>query len=364
MITINDLGLVACQSGVSIREAMARLNANPHVFQVVVDPNGRLVGTVTDGDVRRGLLRGVSLDRPVTECMQREPTTGRFGGALEEAENAGKLARLQSRIAFLPIVDEQGHLRQVLVLPRTPPRSQSVALVMAGGAGKRLGDVTKKTPKPLVSVGHKTLLDRALEHLEEVNVNDIYVSVYYLADEIEAFVATRRSRSRIHILREDTPLGTAGAIALLPADVDKPLIVLNVDVLTRVDLSTLLAFHNRHGLDGTIAAAQHEVQIPYGVVNHSEDGLFLGVDEKPSVIHFVAAGIYVLGREVRALVRPNVPMDMPELLNAARNAGLRLGLFPIHEYWTDVGHPGDLSAARQRFGTPGTEGRGGTDPLT
>jgi len=89
MITINDLGLVACQSGVSIREAMARLNANPHVFQVVVDPNGRLVGTVTDGDVRRGLLRGVSLDRPVTECMQREPTTGRFGGALEEAENAG-----------------------------------------------------------------------------------------------------------------------------------------------------------------------------------------------------------------------------------------------------------------------------------
>jgi len=356
MIAINDLGLVTCQSGVSIREAMARLNANPYVFQVVVDATGRLVGTLTDGDVRRGLLRGVGLDRPVSECMQREPTTGRFGGDLEDAENAHKLPTVQSRVAFLPIVDEQGLLRQVLVLPRTPLPPQSVALVMAGGAGKRLGEVTKKTPKPLLSVGHKPLLERALEHLEDANVNDIYVSVYHLAEEIEAFVAARRSRSRIHILREEAPLGTAGAIALLPAALDKPLIVLNGDVLTRVDLSTLLAFHNRHGLDGTIAAAQHEVQIPYGVVNHSDDGLFLGVDEKPNVIHFVAAGIYVLGTEVRDLVRPKAPLDMPELVNAARSAGLRLGLFPIHEYWTDVGHPGDLSAARERFGTSGAEG--------
>jgi dTDP-glucose pyrophosphorylase len=356
MIAIHDLGLVACQPGITIREAMARINANPHVFLIVVDAGGRVIGTVTDGDVRRGLLRGVGLDRPVTECMQREPTTGRFGGEHEDAANARKLATLQSRVAFLPIVDEEGILRHVLVLPTAPP-PQAVALVMAGGSGKRLGEETRKIPKPLLEVGEKPLLERALESLEEAAVNDIYVSVYYLADEIERYVAARRSRSTIHILREEAPLGTAGAIGLLPAGAEKPLIVLNGDVLTRVDLSTLLAFHERHGLDGTIAAAQHEVQIPYGVVHHSDDGQFLSVEEKPRVLHFVAAGIYVLASEFRALVRPNVPMDMPELLNVARGAGLRLGLFPIHEYWTDVGQPGDLSAARQRFGAHDAEGR-------
>jgi len=288
--------------------------------------------------------------------MQREPSTGRFGGAREEAENVRKLTTLQARVAFLPIIDENGLLRQVLVLPRTPP-PEAIALVMAGGAGKRLGEETRRTPKPLLSIGEKPLLERVLESVEEANVAEIFVSVHYLADEIERYVRARQSRSTIHILREDQPLGTAGAIGLLPDGTDKTLVVLNGDVLTRVDLSTLLAFHHRHGLDGTIAAAQHEVRIPYGVIQHGDDGQFLGVDEKPRVLHFVAAGIYVLATEFRSLVRPNVAMDMPELLNVARGAGLRLGLFPIHEYWTDVGQPSDLSAARQVFAVPEAEQR-------
>jgi UTP-glucose-1-phosphate uridylyltransferase len=348
MIRITDLRSLICCPDRSIREAMTRIGDSRYLFQMIVDADGRLLGTVTDGDVRRVVLRGIGLDNVVTECMQRQPTMGLAHAEGAEAENLRKLASLDGSVPFLPLVDDAGVVREVLV-DAARPSGAVAALVMAGGAGSRLGEETKNLPKPLLPVGGKPLLEHVLERLDESGVADIYVSVHYLSEKVEEFLAARRSRARMHVLRESRPLGTAGAISLLPGTLTAPLVVLNGDVLTNVALSSLLTFHRAHGLDGTIGAAQYQVQIPFGVIRHSEDGQFLGVEEKPRTNHFVAAGIYVLAPEFRPLVPPDTQMDMPELLNLARGIGFRLGLFPIHEYWTDLGRPSDLSAARERF---------------
>jgi GTP:adenosylcobinamide-phosphate guanylyltransferase len=347
MIRVADLRSLVCPAEISIREVMTRIGRSRYLFQMIVDGSGRLLGTVTDGDIRRVVLRGLGLEQPVTECMQRQPTIGR-AAADADAENLRKLAGLDGAVAFLPLVDESGAVTAVLI-DTERPTADVAALVMAGGAGRRLGEATKNMPKPLLSVGGKPLIEHVLERLEESGVNKIYVAVHYLSEQVEDFVVARRGAARIHILRESKPLGTAGAIGLLPS-LTAPLLVLNGDVITKVALSSLLNFHRAHGLDGTIAAAQYQVQIPFGVIRHGEDGQFLGMDEKPRTSHFVAAGIYVLAPEFRPLVPPDTYMDMPELLNLARGIGFRLGLFPIHEYWTDLGRPADLSAARQHFG--------------
>jgi CBS domain-containing protein len=347
MIRVADLRPLVCAPETSIRDVMTRIGRSRYLFQMIVDGNGRLLGTVTDGDVRRVVLRGLGLENAVSECMQRQPTIGR-AAADAEADNLRKLAALDGSVAFLPLVNESGAVTAVLI-DTDRPAANVAALVMAGGAGRRLGEATKNMPKPLLPVGGKPLLEHVLERLEESGVLDIYVAVHYMFEKIEEFVAARRGDARIHLLHESTPLGTAGAIGLLPA-LTAPLLVLNGDVITNVALSSLLNFHRAHGLDGTIAAAQYQVQIPFGVIRHGEDGQFLGMDEKPRTNHFVAAGIYVLAPEFRPLVPPDTTMDMPELLNLARGIGFRLGLFPIHEYWTDLGRPSDLTAARERFG--------------
>ena len=342
MIRVTELGDLVCGPETPIREALARINGTVYLFQLVLDEAARLLGTVTDGDVRRGILGGVTLDDPIRACMKEDPLIGRVGA---DADNRKSLRSVGTSRAFLPLVDEDGIVREV-VIAKDSGGAALRALVMAGGRGTRLGERTKNTPKPLIPVGDKPILEHVLERLEAAEVAPIHVAVHYLAEQIQEFLACRKSRTQVHVIHEEAPLGTAGAIARLPRG-DGPLLVLNGDILTRVDIQALSAFHDRHGYDATIAVAQHEVQISYGVVRHGDDGAFLGVEEKPSTTHFVAAGMYLLSPEITALVPPDRPMDMPELLNLSRSVGLRVGLFPIHEYWVDVGCPDDLAAAQE-----------------
>ncbi|MBK8908196.1 MAG: NTP transferase domain-containing protein [Rhodospirillales bacterium] len=336
----------ACLPETTVREAMARINDTPpHAGLVVVDGDGRLLGTVTDGDIRRGILRGVALDDAIATCMNAGAVPGRDGDA------AGNLAVLAARpLQFLPIID--GHRRLVRILFKRPGGSTlGAALVMAGGAGRRLGERTRATPKPLLPIGDRPILDHVMTALEDAGITDIHVAVHYLADQIESFLAKRQSRADVRVIHEPEPLGTAGAVGLLPPPKPGsrpgpgPLLVVNGDVLTRVDYRALAAFHDRHEFEATVAVARYDVEIPFGVVRQSADGVLLDIDEKPRVTHFVAAGIYVLSPAFRALVPPSEPLDMPDLLALGRRVGLRAGLFPIHEYWTDIGRPHDLEAA-------------------
>ena len=200
---------------------------------------------------------------------------------------------------------------------------------------------------PCLTIGDKPILCHILENLERVGIRKIYISVHYLADQVAEFVSNRDNEAEIVLLHEKEPLGTAGSISLLPDEMNNHFLVVNGDVLTRVDLELLETMHRRNENDATIAVAQHEVEIPYGIIQHDEDGLFLGIREKPSLNHFVAAGIYLLSPVFKSLVPKKTRMDMPELLNAGRAFELKIGLFPMHEYWIDIGHPKDFEVAQK-----------------
>lgn len=355
MKAIHDFEAYRCGPQATIREVLARIDASPHLFQIVVDEAGRLLGTVTDGDIRRAMLQGVGLDAPAGRCMQREPTVGHVG---ETVENQARLANLGSSRPFLPVVDENRVVRHILV--GGDGTGILTAIVMAGGPGTRLGERTRNTPKPLLPVGGRPILDHILGSLETSGIRRVMISVHYLADQIERFVAERPSKADVEIVREPNRLGTAGILGMLGDRAPRePFLVMNGDVLTKADLTALHEFHNRHRLDGTVVVARYEVDVPFGVVHHGADGLFAGIEEKPRIARYIAAGVYLLSPEFVSLVRPGQPLDMPELLNLGRDIGLRIGLFPIHEYWTDIGRPDDLAAADMAHSAGTGRGQGG-----
>lgn len=346
MIVITDFDRHACDPETPIREVLARIDRSRYLFQVVVDDTGRLRGTVTDGDIRRAMLHGVGLDAPARACMQTRPVVGRTG---DDDANYGKLHHTGSSRAFLPVVDDEGILREIHVAKSGREPRIHTALVMAGGPGTRLGDRTRNTPKPLLPVGGRPILDHVLEGLEASGVGTILVSVHYLAEKIESFLRERPSPARIDVVHEPSRLGTAGAIGRLGAQATRgPLLVINGDVLTQVDYAALHEFHVRHGHDATVGVARYEIDVPFGVVRYGDDGLFAGIEEKPRITNFIAAGVYYLSPQFVGLVPEERPIDMPELLNLGREIGLRIGLFPIHEYWTDLGRPDDLERAENR----------------
>lgn len=347
MIRLRDLTPYLCAADATTREVVERLNkASPYLFQVVVSPDGKLLGTVTDGDIRRAMLKGVALDAPATECMHRAPNTGRVG---QDVENRHKLAATGGYRPFLPVLDDAGVLREILVqgdVAGGPAR----AVVMAGGPGTRLGEKTRNTPKPLLLLGEQPILGHVLDALEDAGVRQIDITIHYLAEQIETFVAKRANKAVIRLVRENMRLGTAGALSKLDPAPETPVLVVNGDVVSKADFGALAEFHEKHGLDGTIAAARHRVEVPFGVIRYGENGEFEGIEEKPRLDYFVAGGIYYLSPEFLRLVPQDQPMDMPELLNLGRKAGLQVGLFPLHEYWIDVGRPDDLSLAIRDHG--------------
>ena len=344
MNRLRDIACYVCSPEIGVRDAIRRIDQTAYLFQVVIDAGGRLIGTLTDGDVRRAMLRDLPLSTPVREAMNDSPVFGVLG---DDERNRVKLASVRLIEPFLPIVDDRRVVREILF--ESAARSSSLqALVMAGGFGRRLGERTRSVPKPLLPVGGKPILEHVLGGLEDAGILDITVSLHHLAEQIECFLNGRSGRAAVATLLEERPLGTAGALSRLgelPPETN--VLVVNGDVLTKVDYAAMRAFHDRHGFDGTVAVTRHEVDIPFGVVRYGEDGSFERIDEKPTLSQFVAAGVYILSPVFAGMVVRNGPMDMNELLNLGRERGLDIGLFPIHEYWIDVGRPGDIDRAER-----------------
>lgn len=340
MIVLRDIGRLICPGHTELRELLAGFGAGPILGKIVTDEQGQVIGVITDGDVRRALLRGVALDAPVTSAMNAHPILGRQG---EDSQNRSQLAATRSIIPFLPVVDDARRLVSVLV--GNARAATPGALIMAGGLGTRLGERTKSTPKPLVEVAGKPMLEHVLASLESARITDIHVAVHYLAEQIVDFVAARDNRAQVRILREESLLGTAGALGLLPADANGPVLVMNADVVSSVDVEAFLDYCDRHDFDAAIAVARHETRIQFGVIRQDANGLLGDIEEKPVLTHLVAAGLYMVGPELRRFVTRGQRIDMPELMKLGRAAGLKIGLFPLHEYWKDVGRPADLAAA-------------------
>ncbi len=342
----------SCSPETTILDAMARMDrVTPYLFQIVVTPDGKVLGTVTDGDIRRALLRGEVVSSPVTHAMKFDPIIAVDGNEADIEQKIVQMSSLRTGNVFMPLVDAEEQLVRILVL-EPADFDQPAVLVMAGGQGKRLGERTRTTPKPLLDVGGRPMLDYVLERVEAAGIKRIFVSVNYLAEKIRDYIARRQSGCVIEIVAESKELGTAGAIGLLPAMGNGPLLVLNGDVLSDVNLQGMLDFHQRHELEATVGAAHYRHEVPFGIIRHDEHGAFEGISEKPSHHYYVSAGINVLSPSMRGLVPRGQHLDMPDLLNSGRAAGFKIGLYPIHEYWTDLGRPTDLETARPSRPSP------------
>lgn len=340
-----DIDAVTCAPDVALRSVLTRINDVKQKFLIVIDADNRVLGTVTDGDIRRALLRGVATDDPATECMQNKPQTGLVGATVQ---NARALQAVLGTVPFLPVIDRDGRLKEVLIADASQDRS-GIALVMAGGRGERLGARTQRTPKPLLPIGDQPILEHILARLEDAEFTDIYISAHHMADQIQRFVEERISRAEVRLVYEKDKLGTAGALGKMPLEHQSRVLVLNGDVLTKTDLAAFELFHQRNGYDATVAVAEYRVPIPYGVIRQSASGMFDGIDEKPELTRFVAAGVYYLSSSVISLVPQDRHMDMPDLLNLAGKFNLKIGLFPIHEYWVDIGRPDEFDSAVKAY---------------
>lgn len=311
---------------------------------LVSDNDGKLTGTVTDGDIRRGILRGLPLDAPVSLVMNSNPITA------DHLKSDDELLFIMSKhsIKHLPIVDNQGRIVNLRLLKELVSRQRrpNCAVIMAGGLGTRLGQLTRTTPKPLLPIGEQPILSIIVDQLRRNGIWKIFISINYKAEMIrEFFERNPREGSEIRFLEEKTFLGTAGALSLLPREQTEPVLVMNGDILTTVNFSNLLDYHSSHSAAMTVCTREYSFEIPYGVV--IRDGAVLqGIEEKPLQQLLINTGIYVVSPETIDRVQPETSLDMPTLINNVAREGLRIVCYPLSEFWIDIGNPADYSRAR------------------
>ena len=320
----------------STLDAMKRMNLTEEKFQIVVNSKKEVLGTITDGDIRRFLIKGNSIEDNVTKSMNKNPLIGK---TKEDKLNYQKISKVNLYPSFLPIISKTNQINSIIISIVTS--EVRTAMIMAGGLGSRLGKITKNIPKPLLKIGGTSILERIIKGLEQSGVNDIYISVNYLKEKIIKFITSKKFNSNITIVEERKKLGTVGSLSLINDKIKSPIILINADLITSLSISSFIEFYDENKPDAIIAAAIYEHKIPFGVLRYNELGELLGVQEKPIQKNLIAAGIYILNKKIVDLLDYNKKMDMPDLIERALKKGLNLDIFPIHENWTDIGLPED-----------------------
>lgn len=327
-----------------IRDALELIDRESLRIALVVDDDLRLLGVVTDGDVRRGLLRNLTLASSVSEVMNPNPLTAKLGTARKELV---KFMEKEQLLAIPLLEDDVVAGLETLQRVGAFSKYQNPVFLMAGGFGTRLKPLTDNCPKPLLKVGNKPILEIVLDSFVKAGFVNFYISTHYLPEMIrEHFGDGSKWNVNISYVHEEKPLGTGGALGLLPADIpDLPLILVNGDVLTNVDFERVLEFHNKHNAAATMCVRDYEYQVPFGVIN-GEGNKIISMVEKPVQRFFVNAGIYVVSPQIRRSVSQNSRIDMPTLLEQFISREANVMMFPIHEYWLDIGRIEDYHRAQ------------------
>lgn len=332
---------------ISILKVIEIIDSSRAQIALVIDENNNLLGTVTDGDIRRGILKGVSLNDCIQRVMNPNPTVVKVN------EGRGKiLATMRSkRLQQLPIVDEAGRVVGMEVLQELmqPGTKENLVVLMAGGRGSRLLPMTNHCPKPLLKVGGKPLLKIIMDNFIEFGFKKFYLSVNYKAEMVKEFCGDGSDWGvKIEYIEEDKKMGTAGALGLLPEKPTLPVLVMNSDLLTKINFNQLLEFHNNTGANATMCVKEYDLQIPYGVININNQRV-IGIEEKPFFKCFINAGIYVLGSDVFDHIPKNTFFDMTNLFEKLIGKGSEIAVFPIREYWIDIGRIDDFERANGDF---------------
>ena len=330
----------------SLTDAIKTIDKSGAQIALIVQAE-KLLGIVTDGDLRRALLRNMPLNSSVQNIMQRN-----FFYLPKSATDSEALELMQRKtLSQVPALDEQGRVVELFLLAELiqPKSLPNFVVIMAGGEGKRLLPLTQNCPKPMLKVTGKPLLEIILEQCIASGFRNFYFSVNYLREQIQDYFGDGLNHGvQIKYLEEDKPLGTAGSLSLITEKPSEPFLVLNGDVLTRVNFNQLLSYHNEHDAGATICVREYAGQIPYGVVKMNGNKI-IGFQEKPVFKHLVNAGIYLLSPKLLELIPENDFFDMPQLLDLALQRGEHLSAFPIHEFWRDVGHLDSLEQAKKEW---------------
>jgi dTDP-glucose pyrophosphorylase len=328
-----------------IAEAINSLNKTGVKIVLVINSLGKFEGTISDGDVRRGLLKGLDINSPIESIVHRN--------ALVVPRDLSREFVMQlmsaNKIQQIPIVDENHsviglHLWDELA---SPSKRENIMVIMAGGIGSRLRPYTKNCPKPLLPVAGKPMLEHIIERAKLEGFSYFVIAIHYLGDMIEKYFGQgERLGVEIAYLKENAPLGTAGALSLLNPKPELPFVVTNGDVMTDIRYGELLDFHVRHAAEATMAVRAHEWQHPFGVVQ-MEGVEIIGFEEKPVARSHINAGVYALNPKALNFLDDEEHCDMPTLFERLQIKKNRTVAYPMHEPWLDLGRPDDLIAANK-----------------
>lgn len=332
----------------SFRDAILKIDDERSGMALVTDNEGHLVGVMTDGDIRRAILRGIRLEDSVKLAMTENPITGK------QHHTKGELFRmmLHHRVSHIPVVNNENRLLGIVYEETLRRESLLMApvVIMAGGLGARLRPLTKEFPKPMLKVNGKPILERIIGRFRDLGVVEFYISVNYKAQVIENYFGDGSAwRVQVSYLREKKRLGTAGSLGLLPKNISSPLFVTNADVMTDLDFRAIYQFHRDNDSDLTVAVKKISYQVPYGTIE-VEHGRIVSLSEKPHIKRYVNAGIYVVDRKVLNEIPVDEFFDMTDLINKLLDRGGTVSSYLINGTWMDVGQKKDYYRANAMFG--------------
>ena len=327
----------------AIREALMALDGNSHDWQTlfVLDDNERMVGTLTDGDVRRGLIHGAALEDSISMVMHRD-----FKFIREGEIDAKRLKSLREiQIFFVPVLDKEGHIIRVCDLIKYRNYLPIDAVLMAGGKGERLRPLTEKTPKPLLPVGDKAIIDHNIDRLISFGVKHISVTVNYLKEQIEEHFREPRGDVQVQTVREPMYLGTIGSMRLVKEFYNDTILVMNSDLFTNINYEDFYFHFKEHDADMSVAAVPYSVSIPYGIFQLEGTRGVKGIIEKPTYDYYANAGIYLIKRSVLDYIPENIMFHSTQLLEKLIEDGKKVIHFPLNGTWIDIGSPQDYKRA-------------------
>ena len=340
---------------IMIHEALKRMDEGAEKILMVVDGSGKLQGTITDGDIRRWILREGNMNATVAGLYQRSPKTAPEHFDIVQV----KAVMIREKIEVIPVVDSEGRLVNVLLWDeifsdrKTPGRSSLnvPVVVMAGGQGGRMDPLTKILPKPLIPLGEKPIVELIMDRFAEFGCSEFYLTVHYKGKMIQSYFENTDCRYRVKLLWEDRPGGTAGGLRLASEWVNtESFFVTNCDVMVKTDYADLLEFHRQRGADLTIVSSIRHFTVPYGVLETDEEGFLTKIAEKPEYDFWVNTGLYVLRKEVIRHIPKTGAFDFPDLIRQLSMSGGKISVYPVSQSsWVDMGQLHEYQKALQNI---------------
>lgn len=340
----------------TLKEAMQKLDVTAEKILIVVDANDRLLGCLSDGDIRRSILSGNPLENKIEDAYNPNPVIAREGSSIDEL----KRLMLENKIEVVPIVNEDNKLVDYKVWEdvfdddvKRAAVSEKISIplvVMAGGKGTRLDPFTRVLPKPLIPIGNKTIVERIIDKFAEYGINEFYFTLNHMSKIIRAYFEELKLEISYTFVEEDEPLGTAGSLKLVTNLINTDFLVTNCDIMIEADYSDLYKHHKQNGYAITLVASAKNYRIPYGICEIENGGKLARIKEKPKFDFLVNTGLYVINPGVLDLIPTNEYFDMTDLIQAVKNSGRDIGVYPVSESaWIDIGEWSEYKKSLEAF---------------